>query len=59
MNKQPKFRLPANLWVKLPKVTQEMFVAMQKHIEELEAHVSELEVRLGQELSKLLAASLR
>ncbi|MCH8109969.1 MAG: hypothetical protein IIB15_07555 [Chloroflexi bacterium] len=48
MSKQPKFHLPANLWAKLPKLAQEMFVAMQTHIEELEAHVRELEVRLGQ-----------
>ncbi len=46
MSKQPEFHLPVNLWAKLPKLAQEMFVAMQTHIEELEAHVRELEVRL-------------
>ncbi len=48
MSQQPKFRLPPDLWAKLPKVAQEMFVAMQTHIEELEAHVHDLQVRLAQ-----------
>ncbi len=48
MSKQPKFHLTANLWAKLPTLAQELFVAMQTHIEELEARVQELEVRLGQ-----------
>ena len=43
-----KVPLPTNLWAELPKLAQEMFVAMQTHIEELEARVRELEVRLGQ-----------
>ena len=50
MSKQPKIHLPANLpanlWAKLPKLAQELFVAMQTHIEELEARVKELEVLL-------------
>jgi len=48
MSKQPKFHLPAKLWAKLPKLAQELFSAMQSHIEELEARVQELEVRVGQ-----------
>lgn len=48
MSNRPKHRLSPEVWAKLPQQVQELFVAMQTHIEELEAHVHELEVRLAQ-----------
>ena len=48
MSNQPKFRLPPELWAKLPQQAQALFSAMQSHVEELQARVRELESRLAQ-----------
>jgi transposase len=48
MSQTPKVALPPELWDTLPKGAQELILAMQARMEQLEARVRELEARLGQ-----------
>ena len=48
MSQTPKAPLPPELWDTLPKGVQELVLAMQARIEQLEVQVQELEARLGQ-----------
>lgn len=48
MDDRPNFALPQAIWGQLPQQVQELFVAMQAHIDKIEAQVRELEARLGQ-----------
>jgi transposase len=48
MSQSPKVPLPPELWDTLPKEVQELVLAMQARIEQLEGRVQELEARLGQ-----------